>query len=346
MNKHARVLFVGDLWRGSNAKSLADGFAAAGADVVTVDTTGVASPALGSPEWVYRKVKGRRAPWLLNRVHARIHAAADAFRPQFLVCFKSIHLDQDLLLHLPGNPVTVHYSPDDVSNPANTTPAYLAAEAGWDLVVTTKRHNVGELRARGARAVAFVRSAYDPAWHHLSYRPSPRRWPIGFIGNYRPDRVEVFRRLGAAFPGRCVIHGPYWRRALPRGIPGVAVSAGRYAEDFSTTVAGIQANLVLLNSDNRDTHTCRSFEVPAAGGLFVGERTTEHQELLTDGRECLLFDGEDELLDILGSLAPAAATRVAAAGHHRVTTSGHTYADRARQIMGTLTGRTELEVPA
>lgn len=330
-----RLLFVGDLWRGSNAKSLADGFAASGADVVCVDTTGVASPSLGSAEWLYKRLWGRRAPWLLDRVHGEVRSLAEAFKPQVIVCFKSIYLDQELLLRLPGRPLTVHYSPDDVSNPANTTIEYLAAESGWDLVVTTKRHNVPELLARGVTRVEFVLSAYDPAWHHISYRRSSGRWRVGFVGNYRPDRVQIFRILGSEFPNQCVIYGPYWRWRLPRGIPGIQLSGARYAEDFSTAVSEIEANIVLLNSDNRDTHTCRTFEVPAAGGLFVGERTSEHQELLTDARECLFFSSEQDLIDVLHRVRrfPEEARQMASAGHRRITTSGNTYADRARQIM-------------
>lgn len=335
MDVNTRILFVGDLWRGSNAKSLADGFAECRADVVCIDTTGVASPSLGSPEWTYRRLRGRTAPWLLNRIHGEIRAVAAAFRPHVLVCFKSVHLDQDVLLELPGRPRTVHYSPDDVSNPTNTTAAYLAAEPVWDVIITTKRHNVPELLARGARQVEFVLSAYDPAWHHPSYRTSADRWRVGFIGNYRPDRAQIFHTLGSKFGGQVVIYGPYWRRVYPRGIPGVRLSRGRYAEDFSVAVAGIGANLVLLNSDNRDTHTCRTFEVPAAGGLFVGERTPEHEELLADEKECLLFTGEQELIALLERIDrfPEEAARLAAAGHQRITESGHTYRDRARQIL-------------
>ena len=75
-----------------------------------------------------------------------------AVRPQLLLAFKSIHLDQDRLLSLPV-PIKVHYSPDDVANPENITPAYLDHEHRWDSVVTTKVHNVPELRARGGALI-------------------------------------------------------------------------------------------------------------------------------------------------------------------------------------------------
>jgi spore maturation protein CgeB len=104
-------------------------------------------------------------------------------------------------------------------------------------------------------------------------------------------------------------------------------------------VASVTANLVLLNSDNRDTHTCRTFEVPAAGGLFVGERTDEHAALLDDGVECLLFSDADELHEHLRwcDERPDLACKVAELGHRRIVRGGHRYVDRAGQIIAMLT---------
>ena len=111
-----------------------------------------------------------------------------------------------------------------------------------------------------------------------------------------------------------------------------------YGEHFSTAVASVTANLVLLNSDNRDTHTCRSLEVPAAGGLFVGERTDEHAALLTEGTECLLFSDEDELHQVLKWCRdhPDRATAIARSGHQRIVGGNHRYVDRAREIIAAL----------
>jgi spore maturation protein CgeB len=118
-------------------------------------------------------------------------------------------------------------------------------------------------------------------------------------------------------------------------VTGAYVGGAVYGAQYSAAIAQVGANLVLLNSDNRDTHTCRTFEVPAAGGLFVGERTAEHAELLDDTTECFLFSGTGELHDILDRCAaePDKVAAVAAAGHRRVVADGHRYVDRAREIV-------------
>ncbi|MFC9438265.1 glycosyltransferase [Nocardia sp. NPDC057030] len=329
-----RILYLGDDWVGSNAHSLADGFRQAGHDVVVVDTTRVTLPARLSPPWVYSKLARRRAPWNVDALHTEIEQAAAAFRPDLVFAFKGIHLDQRRLLELPAG-LHVHYSPDDVANPANTSAEYLAHEADWDHIVTTKRHNVAELRDRGARAVTFVRSAYDPAWHHPAARRGTRRFLVGFIGVCRPDRRAELVGLARTHGSRMLVRGPGWRRVPELRSTGAEIGGAVYGERYSEVIAGVTANLVLLNSDNRDTHTCRTFEVPAAGGLFVGERTDEHAELLQDTSECFLFTTADELSAILDWCAahPDKADAVAEAGYRRIVAGDHRYVDRAREII-------------
>ncbi|MGV9679881.1 CgeB family protein [Nocardia sp. NPDC003482] len=329
-----RILYLGDDWVGSNARSLADGFRAAGHEVLVVDTTAVTLPARLSPAWTYAKATGRRAPWDVAAVHDEIDALARDFAPDMLFAFKSVHLDQGRLLSVPAA-LRVHYSPDDVANPENTSAEYLARESEWDLIVTTKRHNVPELRERGARAVAYVASAYDPAWHHPCARRGGERFLAGFIGAQRPDRTGLLVDLARAHGDDFVVYGPGWRRVAPLRRTRAAVRGPVYGERFSLAVAAVTANLVLLNSANRDTHTCRSYEIPAAGGLFVGERTAEHAELLTEGSECFLFSSPAELREILDRCArrPDEAAKVAEAGYRRIVTGANSYLDRAREIV-------------
>ncbi|WP_107655997.1 CgeB family protein [Nocardia suismassiliense] len=333
-----KILYIGDDWVGSNARSLADGFRQAGHEVVVIDSTPVTLPARLSPSWLYTKAAGRRAPWTTAAVHDRIERATARFKPDMQFAFKAVHLDQQRLLNTPAA-LHVHYSPDDVSNPDNTSPDYLAHESAWDLVVTTKRHNVPELLGRGVGKVEFVRSAYDPAWHHPCARRGAQRFLAGFIGARRPDRTALMIDLAREYGPELSVHGPGWRRVRQLRATSAEIGAAVYGQRFAAAVASITANLVLLNSGNRDTHTCRSFEIPAAGGLFVGERTDEHAELLDDRTECFLFSDRAELGEILDWCArrPDAAEQVAAAGYRRITGERHRYVDRAEEIIDALT---------
>ena len=208
-------------------------------------------------------------------------------------------------------------------------------EVRWDAVVTTKRHNVPEIVARGAKHVTFVLSAYDPAWHQPCAARTTRRYLVGFIGSRRPDRAPMLHRLARRYRDEMYLAGPGWQRDPVVLGSAAKVAGAQYGQDLSIAIAPVTANLVLLNSDNRDTHTCRTFEVPAAGGLFVGERTPEHSELLDDGTEALLFSDEDEMQEQLARCRsnPDEAAAIAAAGYRRIVDGGHRYVDRAREIV-------------
>lgn len=329
-----RILFVGDDWIGSNARSLANGFRQAGHDVVLIDSSTASVPPRLSPPWFYSKIKHRPPPQVTEKIHSQIEYLASTQKPDMLFCFKAIHLDQARLFETPAHH-HVHYSPDDVSNPENLSPEYLKYEREWDLLVTTKRHNIAELNARGAKAVKFVMSAYDPDWHHLSARHGLNEFSVGFIGVYRPDRRDQIVRLAQRFGKRMAVWGPGWRRVVPLWRSGAMVGGAVYGENFSIAVASIHANLVFLNSANRDTHTCRTFEIPAAGGLFVGQRTDEHEALLEDKVECLMFANDEELAETLEwcETNHAKARGIAELGYQRIVSGNHRYVDRAGEIV-------------
>ena len=181
-------------------------------------------------------------------------------------------------------------------------------------------------------------SAYDPAWHRrCAASTGGMRYDVGFLGHHRPDRALLLARVATRYGRRLGVFGDGWRRraATTSGLRAASLHGPAYGERFSAVVARTRANLVLLNSGNRDTHTCRTFEVPAAGGLFVGERTDEHARLLDDGSEALLFSGDDELFALLDGVTgdPARAARIAEAGWRRIRADRHRYRDRAAQIL-------------
>lgn len=328
-----RILFVGDSWLGSNARSLAAGFSSLGADVLSVDTTQVSRPRRGSVAWLNKRITGSRHQFDIERVHVRIENIVREWKPDLLFGFKTIHLNQQRLLEL-DVPTKIHYSADDVLNSYNLTQSYLDFESHWDLIVTTKSFNVSEIAARSAAESLFVWSAYDPAWHHPRPRVRTAPYEVGFIGNRRADREPLIQNMANRFGSQFRLAGPGWRRSSLRN-SAATITGPVYGESFADEVANIGANLVLLNSDNRDLHTCRSFEIPASGGLFVGEDTIEHRKIIEHGETGMLFGDEAELMDILSRLTKDAAWGQAMAwrGHEAVVSSKASYADRAREIL-------------
>lgn len=333
-----KVLFLGPDWYGSNARSMAAGLEAAGHEVRVVDTTRMSRPAVLSPPWWSLKIPGGALPDPGRELLATARHLAREWRPDVLFCFKTVRLDQQRLLDLPV-PLKVHYSPDDVVNRENVTADYLAHEPHWTLIVTTKRHNVDEIKARSGVTPLFVWSAYDPAWHHP--RPLTRpyeEYAAGFIGNARPDRADLLLRLSHRLGRSLLVAGERWIRMRPSLVRHASLRGPRYGESFSSAVRSVLCNVVLLNSANRDSHTCRSFEVPAAGGLVLAERTDDHRDLFDEGREALFFSSEEELVELIERVRrePRSFREMRRRGHERIVAGHHSYRDRAAQILDVL----------
>ena len=329
-----RILFVGDLWSGSNALSLAEGFSSNGHDVRSVDTMRWTHPRRMSPAWWEARSSGR-VPLNVDRVLERtLKQETEDWRPDLLVCFNTFLFRKRHSSDCPAR-IRIHYSPDDVSNDENVTKHYLEGESSWDLIVTTKRHNVPELVTRGVRNPLFVWSAYDPRIHVGVPASLDRPYTLGFIGAYRPDRSGLPRQMSERIPRQGIIHGPRWRRRYPFGVSGVAMRDPANGSFFRDATSAMAAGLVLLNSANRDQHTCRSFEMPASGLLTLAQRTPEHEELLIDEEECVLFDSQDDLWEKMQRLgrSPSEFRRIAERGWQRITGGGHTYQDRAKTIV-------------
>lgn len=332
-----RVLFVGNLYSGSNARSLALGFESAGHEVRSIDTTRWTSPRVFSKPWLDLQRTGKVSRDVNLTVARRIRDLTVGWTPDLVLCVKTIRFDQRVLLSAPGR-YRVHYSADDVSNPSNVSADYLLRERDWDLVVTTKRHNVEELGARGVGRVLFVWSAYDPTIHHGPAADVGRRYLVGFIGAMRPDRVDLPRTLAGTVPHRGLVRGPRWRRRYPTGSRGVTIGGTVPGTEYAAVSAQVFASPILLNSDNRDLHTCRSLEAPACGNLALAPRTDEHQLLLDDGTECLMHGSDEELTENMRRVAGDGRrlAGVASAGRRRILAGNHTYADRAREIIAAL----------
>lgn len=329
----ARVLFVGDEWYGSNATSLRRGFERLGCEVSVVNTK-----VWNRPESLLNRAAKRLDPTDAYEAMAsawttrRIRRAAAVATPDITVVFKGLTVTDEAVAGLPG--VRVHYNPDDSANPSNGSAVLSEAESQYDLHITTKRHNVEEVQARTAKPTFFVWCAYDPEWHRLPDVPVTGKWSLGFIGTLRAHRAELLGSLAAALDENVYVWGDTWKKAqLDRRI---VLGPSRFGLDFARTVAAAPIQLGLLNADNRDKHTCRTFEIPACGGLLLAERTPEHSELFEDGETALLFSTTDELISkARWALANSAgAQKIAQQGHELIIKSErNTYEARASDIL-------------
>jgi hypothetical protein len=242
-------------------------------------------------------------------------------------------------LRTPGVARVVFYSPDDVSQPHNSSRQLESCDREWDIFFTTKAFNVPELRRRGVRRPVLMGNSFDPAIHRpmspLEVGSDFEQCDAVFAGTFEDARLQSINRLARAGIRTIVYgNGDGWRR-LDAGVRRrPAVFAGAYT-------AALHSGLValgFLRKMNRDRVTTRSVEIPAAGRPMVAEKTAEHDEMFRDGLEYISFSSDDELIRVVRRLKddPGLRQAVGRAGRARCLGSGYSTLDRAREMIAAI----------
>lgn len=330
-----KLLFVGHGGVGSNASSLFCGLQSNVGTAILIDTKFFDSPNRLSLRrfvlYFFPNFYGKVASIIIGRI---VRKQMSKVRPDLLFVFKGNYLSRNTLSQV--DCLKVHYHPDDSSNPVNRTSIFNEAEASYDIHFTSKKHNISEIINRTGKKVFFIWYAYDDRWQ-FRYAPlnfNNPKYRIGFIGHMRPDRSELITNLAEKYGKKLAVSGLRWNRI--RNLKLLAtLYPPSYGQSFSIFVAMAPVQLGLLNSDNRDQHTARSFEIPAAGGLILAEDTSEHREIFVSEENALFFRNEKELLDKLSWIEshPNEAHKIADNGYLHITRNKNTWKDRAVEIL-------------
>ncbi|HEV8199369.1 MAG TPA: glycosyltransferase [Candidatus Polarisedimenticolia bacterium] len=216
-----------------------------------------------------------------------------------------------------------------------TAPAYDAFHLGSSWAV--ERH-----RAAGHRHAAWLPFACDPETHHPA-GPPPQRCDQGrrivFTGSHYPERQVLLRHL-RGLP--VDVYGPGWEAArhddhLVPMLRGGALRPEAWRRLYSEAAAVLNIHYGALGpaSVSGEMANTRAFEIPACGALQIADRRRDLQALFREGEHWLGFSSGEELRAVIETALTdeSLARRIAAAGR-RAVLNGHTYADRARVLLG------------
>jgi hypothetical protein len=212
-------------------------------------------------------------------------------RPEVLLQVRQLQPELPLLL----------FSEDDIYLPHNRSRYLEQSLPIYDLVVTTKRRHVerGELASLGVQQVHYEPKGFDPElFRPLVLSPEERQRfdaRLCFVGTFEEPRFAACLALArAGLPVR--VFGNGWEQARGRH-PQLHIE-GRplVGRDYVRAIGAADLSLGFLRRANRDEHTDRSVEIPAAGGVLLAERSTEHQELFPEGQSALYFGNHQELI--------------------------------------------------
>jgi spore maturation protein CgeB len=331
------ILYVAALGPGSTAVQRMRGLEAQGATFVPIDTapllyqTGNRLTRSLAWRWGLGPIVRHFNEELLHR------AAAASYDWVWLDKANWVYPETLKALRRSAGTRLIHYTPD-AHFFANRTRQFRRCIPLYDLLITTKSHEIELYRRHGARELVFQYQGFDPG----IFRPYPLsaedRQRLGsevcFVGRCERHYLRCLKAASRATSGLAV-WGSFERAARLRPWLGKVFRGGPiYEEQYARALCCTKIALGLLTKQNGpDQSTTRSFEIPACGAFLLAERSAEHQALFEEDREAVFFSSREEMCDkIRYYLAhDEQRRRIAAAGLERCRRSGYRYEDRARE---------------
>lgn len=337
-----RILFLGDNWYGSNARSCCEALRRLGCNVLDIDIQ-TFFPQLRSTS--SRVVTRLLRPGLVREYNAYILQAASHFRPDILLAFKGNFIYAETLRILGRLGVSLYnYYPDSSAFShgkwiPRSLPEYecvFYTKPWWYADVSQK------LKLKNAQ---FLPHGYDPEIHrkvHLHPRDiQDFGCDVSFVATYTAHKENILRSLIRLRPNlNLAIWGNGWSESnktkeLERCIRGFPLLGESY-------IRGIQAariNLAIMSGlvtgvSSGDQTTSRTYIIPACGGFMLHERNREVLELYEEGKEIECFGSTEELAEKIDYwLAhPEEREKIAGAGRARCVPA-YSYDARMAEII-------------
>lgn len=276
--------------------------------------------------------------WSYNR---RLLALATAFRPNVVWVDKGTLVSPSTLraIKRQTKAILVHYNTDDIEFKPLSWRLHLAGVREYDFYFTTNAYNIERLKALGAQTAILTRLGYDRdvvKSQVLSAEELKKLGAeVGFIGHWEPATEEyVLRLVEMGLPLR--VRGTLWERARSRRRLARNLEPGGLPfSDYIKGICATKINLGFNSTQNRNQSSGRSFEIPAAGGFLLAQRTTEHRALYEEGVEAQFFESPEELVTKARYYLEHEQEReqIAAAGHKRCTTSRYSWQEQMCELV-------------
>ena len=270
---------------------------------------------------------------------------AELLRPDLFFVFKGSWVRPETIRKIRSlDCICVQFYPD--TGFATHSPYLLDALVEYDWIFSTKPNHPEWLHETlGIEFASFLPHAYDPEVHFPpAVSDQDRRdysCDISFIGNISSKKRRALEFLVARRPQLTVrVWGPPGWGSVIWPCPDTYSGGEVWGMEYSKALCLSSINLGLLfegNSDGAapDLITARTFEIPAAGGFLLHERTPELQRYFQEGKECACFHDFDELIEKIDYYLSHSEERVsiAAEGRRRCMRSNYSVDDRAGSVI-------------
>lgn len=337
-----RILAISSTWQGANDYAFVRAFRRAGHSV-----TVISDEAFFPSGWRKPTLKALRRiaqPLMSAEYERTLVAEAQRHRPQLFFVFKGRFVTAAAVDAIRATgAVAINFYPDIdfIGQGANIAKAITR----YDWVFTTKSFHLTAAKADLDKTKAsFLPHAYDPETHALLALEAEDRaryaCEASFIGAWSPKKEKLLGYVRRALPNLGLkIWGNDWERAKT-DFGGAVMRQPVLGVEYAKAIRASAISVAILREErpgyaSGDLTTARTFEIPAAGGFMLHERTVEAQCFFAEDAECAMFaDGEELAAKVEHYLAhPEERRQITEAGRRRCGSSGYSVDDRVASVI-------------
>jgi hypothetical protein len=345
-----KLLFVGESWMGSSARSLKESLSRTAVCDVDEINEDLYKPKARA-RWI-RGINRVLAPAYRRELTAAVIEKCRETRPEVLLVYKGNSVDTDLVRAVKGMGIyTVNVFPD--CSPHAHGDRLRKTIGEYNLVISTKLFHPSLWRSTYGYTnhCVFVPHGYDPKLHLVNTHPldSGKCVDVVMAANWRAEYDNLVRRIAQLLPDKSIsvaIAGPGWaerREQFPDHwiYPGAPhgrsyinlLRSGRIA------IAPVSRD-VEINGRRQpgDEDSTRTYELAAAHCFFIHRRTEFVKTLFDESSETPMFDTAEELVGLIREYLPKEELRrsMAYAAHSRATPA-YSLDERAHDIVREIT---------
>lgn len=345
-----KILFVGETWKGSSARSLCEALAVL--PDVYMDELGEDHYFPKGKSLVVRGTNRLLRRWHRAELTREIAAKISALQPDVLMVYKGSGVSTEVVQRAKQSGVfTVNVFPD--YSPHAYGAELREAMGEYDLVVSTKPFHPANWNAiyGYANRCVCVPHGYDPAVHYWPEPPGEQDIDVVLAASWRPQYERLMVELGDVLGDEQIsvaLVGPGWAERRDR-LPSIwQVSGGLYGRAYGEfvrrgkiVIAPVHREVFIGGIQQPgDEDTTRTYELASAGCFFLHRRTPFAMTVYDENREVPMWDDASELADLIRLYLPQEEMRrVMAARAHARAVSDYSVPARASQVIAHIAGQ-------
>lgn len=273
MFKKYRLLFVGETWNGSSARSLRDALAVI--NDVDLDDIGEDHYMPKGRRLIVRGVNRLMKPFYQHELAKEVFKKCHALQPDAVVVYKGSLVSASMIAAVQSMGIkTVNVFPD--ASPHAHGSSLKKAMGVYDLVISTKPFHPDHWKSTYgySNKCVCVPHGYDPEVHYWAEPPDMQDIDVVIAASWRPQYETLMAEVGRLLPDRnlsVALAGPGWvsrRTKFPEHWQFPGPIYGRAYGDFvrrgKIVIAPVHSEVVIDGKQQPgDQDTTRTYELAA-----------------------------------------------------------------------------------